>query len=214
MINYLKELFSRKENVEPPQIDDPLAQRISWGPLNSGGASFCTHCLKTIDHTQMEFRASWAFVLFICMFLIAGCLGVFFGSFEIYRQEGPTIATIAPLVIGLVFIIISFFFTSKIFKVFIFDKKIGFCWQEYRGFFKKILSQDKEQMTPLGNIHALQLVSEYCSGNKNSFYSYEINLVLKDGKRVNVVDHGNWQMIQQQVHELALFLGVPVWKYK
>jgi hypothetical protein len=42
--------------------------------------------------------------------------------------------------------------------------------------------------------------------------SYELNLVLKDGRRINVVDHGGADKIRTDAATLADFLGVPVWK--
>jgi len=68
-----------------------------------------------------------------------------------------------------------------------------------------------KHLAPLDQVHALQLVSEYCSGNKSSYYSYELNLVLKDGRRVNVIDHGNINRIRQDAQTLSNFLGKPVW---
>ncbi len=60
-------------------------------------------------------------------------------------------------------------------------------------------------------IHALQLISEYCRSDKNSYYSYELNLILEDGKRINVVDHGNLGKIRDQAATLSEFLRKPVW---
>ena len=57
----------------------------------------------------------------------------------------------------------------------------------------------------------MQLVSEYCRGNKSSFYSYELNLVLANGRRINVVDHGNIESLQKDARTLAAFLDIPVW---
>ncbi|RWX50781.1 hypothetical protein VU01_12641, partial [Candidatus Electrothrix marina] len=49
------------------------------------------------------------------------------------------------------------------------------------------------------------------SGNKSSYCSYEINLVLQDGSRINVVDHGKKNRIREDAHALAEFLGKPLW---
>ena len=43
------------------------------------------------------------------------------------------------------------------------------------------------------------------------FYSYEINLVLKNGRRVNVADHGDLDSLRADADMLANFLEVPVW---
>ena len=49
------------------------------------------------------------------------------------------------------------------------------------------------------------------SGNKNSYYSYELNLVLEDGSRVNVVDQGNLKRLRSDAQTLSRFLDKPVW---
>ena len=67
------------------------------------------------------------------------------------------------------------------------------------------------QQVRLNGVHALQLISEYVRGNKSSFYSYELNLVLDDGSRVNVVDHGALARLRDDARTLARFLGRPLW---
>jgi hypothetical protein len=49
------------------------------------------------------------------------------------------------------------------------------------------------------------------TGNKNSYYSYELNLVLDDGSRINVVDHGNLDRLRSDAQTLSRFLDKPVW---
>lgn len=67
-------------------------------------------------------------------------------------------------------------------------------------------------MTSLHNVRAIQVIGENCSGSKGSRYrSYEINLVLKDSSRVNVIDHGNLSQILLDAQQIATRLKVPVW---
>jgi hypothetical protein len=68
----------------------------------------------------------------------------------------------------------------------------------------------------LSDIHAIQLLQEYVStssssGSSSRYYSYELNLVLKDGNRLNVVDHGKLSLIRTDAEQLGQFLNVPVW---
>ncbi len=49
------------------------------------------------------------------------------------------------------------------------------------------------------------------TGNKSSYYSYELNLVLDDGSRINVVDHGNLDRLRGDAQTLSRFLDKPVW---
>lgn len=64
----------------------------------------------------------------------------------------------------------------------------------------------------LEDIHALQLLSEYCrGGKKRSYYSYELNLVLRNGRRINVMDHGDCKKLREDAQTLSEFLDKPVW---
>ena len=62
----------------------------------------------------------------------------------------------------------------------------------------------------LSQIHAIQIIPEWVSG-KNSFVSYEINIVLKDFSRHNIVDHGNIKKIREDAEKISMFLGVRMW---
>ncbi|WP_339137438.1 MAG: hypothetical protein WGN25_05270 [Candidatus Electrothrix sp. GW3-4] len=42
-------------------------------------------------------------------------------------------------------------------------------------------------------------------------YSYEIDLILKDGTRINAMGHGKKSKIQEDAKILAEFLGKPLW---
>ena len=61
------------------------------------------------------------------------------------------------------------------------------------------------------NLHAIQLIREHVRGSKNSYYSYELNLITKDLNRWNVTDHGNLRAIRMHAQVLGDYLGIPVW---
>ena len=63
----------------------------------------------------------------------------------------------------------------------------------------------------LNQVCAIQLIREYVSGNKSSYYSYELNLVCADGERINIVDHGSLPVIRNDGETLADYLSIPVW---
>jgi len=42
--------------------------------------------------------------------------------------------------------------------------------------------------------------------------SYEMNLVLTDGDRVNIMDHGKSKDVDESAQILGEFLAVPIWK--
>ena len=119
-------------------------------------------------------------------------------------------------------LIVFFFVTYKFFMPppSVFDKKIGWYWKG------KIIDDDIEQIKQqhdaieLSKIHAIQLLSEYVesklgptrsSTRQNPFYSYELNLVLKDGSRINVIEDINQRRLEKDASDLSDFLNVPVW---
>ncbi len=55
----------------------------------------------------------------------------------------------------------------------------------------------------LSSILALQLLSEFVSGSKSTYYSYELNLILNDGSCINVVDHGNRERLRGDASTLS-----------
>lgn len=68
-----------------------------------------------------------------------------------------------------------------------------------------------EQSVPLNKIHALQLIGEYYQSGRSSIHSYELNLVLNNGSRVNVIQHGVKLKLLSDAQLLSSFLAIPVW---
>jgi len=68
----------------------------------------------------------------------------------------------------------------------------------------------KKITAKLKDIKAIQLLREEVQEPDGRFFSYEINLVMKRGRRINVVDHGNEKTATRQAKRLAKFLDVPL----
>ncbi|MCI5139081.1 MAG: hypothetical protein D3922_11850 [Candidatus Electrothrix sp. AR1] len=93
----------------------------------------------------------------------------------------------------------------------VFDKRKGFFWKGRKVPYESGNWRDRKDCARLGEIHALKLIAERISGKDRSYYSYEINLVMKDGSRIQVVDHGDKNKVQEDAKALAEFLGKPLW---
>ena len=96
-------------------------------------------------------------------------------------------------------------------KPIVFDKVRGVFWKGRKKPGEVFDRRSLKNFTGLEVVHALQIISEYCRGSKSSYYSYELNLVLKDGKRINVVDHGSIRKLREDAEILSKFLSIPVW---
>ena len=106
---------------------------------------------------------------------------------------------------------VGFFMLRSGTKPIVFDRRAGFFWRGRTAPHETFNRDEIKDHAELDQIHALQILSEYIRGNKSSYYSYEINLVLKDGRRVHVVDHGNIHQIREDAAKIGEFLGRPVW---
>jgi len=190
--------------MKPTHLQDALADRIEWAPLVKGGTNFRTRRLAPIGSHRLEYRALRSSVMLSTLFITIGVAAVsapvlsayFFG---VVPEGWMSI----PLLGGGVFVAIGTVFLRKDVQRIALDK--------VRGEFRRGRTRIR-----LSDIHAIQVVGEllgsggmYTAAN---FESYEINLVLSNGSRANVVDHGDQlEHVRDDASQLARFLSVPVW---
>jgi len=211
--NLIKEAGQRIENFDTSAFDDPLALQTDWSPLKGGGSNFRTHNLLSENYNRTSFKASFGAKIFSSVFILAG-LGL--PSSQIYSafQNGGAIfdGDFLPLLLfGSVFSIAGAALFYSYAKPVVFDKTNGFFWKGWKAPGTTAIENPDKHSARLSNIHALQIISEYVRGDKKSYYSYELNLVLKNGSRLNVIDHGDVYRIREDAEVLSQFLGKPVW---
>ena len=64
---------------------------------------------------------------------------------------------------------------------------------------------------PFDEIHALQIVSKSCALRAYAYVSSELNLILKDGARHNIIDHQHHKSIRSDAQQLSTALRIPIW---
>ena len=208
-------LMTVQPAFDPSSLNDEVALKTKWTPAKAGGTNFGTHRLQEVSVDRVEFRARGIALLFPLLFMFVGLVsGV---GLSIAGLKGDMSMLYIGLPFGGVFFLVGYFIMRTWLTPRVFDRRLGFYWRGHKApqQFKQFKS-DKEASWPLQSIHAVQLISEYCPNNSssrdsNSCYSYELNLVFTDGKRVNVVDHGNHALIGEDARSLADFLAIPVW---
>lgn len=215
IINFIKQIliFRQIKPFDPASLQDPLALKTAWTPAKGGGSNFTTHRLYQRNTTKIELKPTIGALIFYWIFLLVG-IGITSGiliNFYFEQNRCFDMPILIALFIGLVFGIVGFFLLKTGTTPIVFDKTYSLFWKG------KILSgqiPEKElfkEACELQNIHAIQILSEFCRGNKSSYYSYEMNLILKDCSRINVVDHGSLQKLREDAKKLSVFLNVPVW---
>lgn len=202
------------ETVDTLAFDDPLAEKVDWVPAKGGGANFSTHKLVSNRDYRVEFHATMKAKLFYGVFLVVG-LGVLYqfsiskilaGYTDIFKLDF-LMTSIFGILFSAAGAAMLYFGTVPV----VFDKNAGSFWKGRAGDGKYLDKKKVKFSGLLSDIHALQLISEHCEGDDSSYYSYELNLILGDGQRINVVDHGNKKQVRQETATLSAFLEKPVW---
>ncbi|NER14740.1 hypothetical protein GWK08_14885 [Leptobacterium flavescens] len=193
----------------PPVFDDPegdaVAEKTSWAPLKKGGSNFVTHILKRegpdilrIKRTSVLNSFAWCFLLIGLNYVILTFYECYvldkWVSMDFWKAGKLFFISGGPFVLIGLFLIFSSSPSGKV------DRK------------KRIFSLGRTRI-PLADVYAVQVLSEFVQGSSSSgsFYSYEINLVMRNGERLNIMDHGAESYIIEDAHSLGRFLKVPVW---
>ncbi len=199
------------------KFNNPIAEKTEWSPLKPGGTSFRTH--EFYKKTgEARFKATKGNLMFSGIFMVIGLVvpvlmmtpAISSGSSS---EPLPFIVNFVPLV----FFFAGFFLFRVSTKPIVFSKTTGYFW---KGRLKGNESPEQKPLKEycrLRDIVALQIISEHVSGSSSSsgrsssFRSYEINLILQDAGRLNVIDHGKKIKLLEDAEKLAAYLGVPVW---
>ena len=115
----------------------------------------------------------------------------------------------APFCVGAILallILFAFFYNLKLRAAALFDLVDGM-------FYPKGFTRDGSGI-PLSLLDHLEIIKERCHTSKSSYDSYELNVVLKDGSRYNVLDHGNGRLLWSDAHKLAARLSLPLMDVK
>lgn len=188
--------------IDPTRFGDPVALNTEWTPGRNDGASFCTHRLVRVNPQKMEFRMTASTKALFYVFLVAGIimlLYVFSGHWSAF-----------PLCLGLGFTLVGggllYFKAAPL----VFDKSAGM-FLKGRTKAGQVPDHDNpKNMVALDSVHALQLLSKYVPAKK-PYYTHELNLVLKNGKRLTVISHADKSRIREDAQTLSGFLNTPVW---
>jgi hypothetical protein len=70
-----------------------------------------------------------------------------------------------------------------------------------------------DQSIPFNNVYALQVITSLAGGRGHGIYKCsELNLILKDGQRINLLNHGDELEFEDQERQISKLLNVPVWQ--
>lgn len=182
---------------------ETIKKTVSTKPEVSGGANFETHVLSQTRY-GFKFKPSLGYALFTLLFVGVAYAFLYAGiACYLETQNFEFLFSLVTLV-GAVFFIAGHYLLISYFSPIVFNKHSN---RFYRGFNK----QNPKKSTALSNIVALQIIGETISGENGNYKSFELNLVLKDASRINVVDHGKLKTIIIDAEVLSQYFNLPIW---
>lgn len=194
--------------MDPRRFGDSVALKTRWDPAAPhAGASFRTHRLVEAAPGRLEFRATAGNLGFGAVMVVAG-LGASVMAITIIVTQDDWRAIFVGL-IALAFVAGGVVHLRSEMRHRVFDRGARAFW----------IGKKPHQIPPgsaaacrLSDIHALQLIDERIQTRErdeggrwriNVFHSVELNLVLKNGERIPVVDHAKLDMLRSDAARLA-----------
>tara|TARA_R110002111_G_scaffold66446_6_gene108294 strand:- start:2743 stop:3408 length:666 start_codon:yes stop_codon:yes gene_type:complete len=205
------EIIEAKENKLYTDVDN-IKSKVDTSPLNSGGASFKTNVLIKESSSKILYKPSIGAAIFGFIFLAIGLGVLFFGIYPLFGNNF-NLAEVEwfLLIFGLIFTTAGSFMFYMFYMPRVFDKQIGYYYKAYSPGSHYRNRRSSKSHIPLKSIIAIQLIGEHVKNDKGSYKSFELNLVLNDGSRNNVIDHGNLKSIISDAEILSNFLNIPIW---
>ena len=194
--------------------DDSIKKNVSTAPLEPGGSNFKTHALVKKSASKLAYRPSAGSIRFSLIFLIIGLVVLFSGLFN-FSSFSINFSQVNWFMVlfGVVFAGVGGFLSYTFFTPRVFDKQLGLYYKTYKVNIHKNRGDSKKQVL-LKSIIALQIIGEQIRGKDRTYGSFELNIVLNNGSRENVIDHGNLKSIIDDAHVISNFLNIPIWHAK
>lgn len=204
------ETAQRREAEFLEGLEDPLAGRTAWTPIQTFASSSRTHVLK-VQGARAEFRPALGGLLGAGVFaLVGGGVVAFSAWMALFGGEHWLACLMTALLFGAPFLAVGVALIRAKVRPCVFDADRGYFWRTRHP--PEPGTAASERVAPLARVRALQLLREVSSdGDGGSTRFYELNLVLDDGSRVGVLKHGRLRPLRAEAEELADLLSVPLW---
>ena len=206
--------------LDPRYFDDPVAMRTGWEPLSPGGSRYTTNRLRESAPQVLSFQPtayrhyqSLVHLVSLLVFGNALIVSLLRDELNINRpDEWWVISMLVQILVGcgvtLVLLNRSIVVDANAAEVRLGLPRLG--WLNQFPWLRKLLCRS----LPFSEIHSIQLLDEEVRiPHEQMFWSYELNLLLRDGKRINLIDHRNQREICWDAGDLSRMMDVPIWDF-
>ena len=200
--------------IDKLRATDAIAQSVDWSPVKRGGNNYRTRELIESEQGRLEYKPAIVAKVITWAVLLQSA-PVFLGTIALVIIDRLSVSeAIAPFLFSGSAVIFGYYMWSVMCSPIVFDRESKMYWRGGSDVDSSKTSIHFEE------IHAIQLLSKRNIRTKKyhgnmrhryRFKSVELNLVLSDGRRVNVLDHSKVGMIKSEAASLGELIGVPVW---
>ena len=208
---FLKTLDTLKNSrsVRPPDyiLSDPEAGQADCNSLKSK-STLQFRKLRIVSSSQASFVAGMS-ERFKSLFVIGfgGLLGI---GTAFKLQETPEPGLVALMLIGLALMGVGVYLYRSADKPVYFDRKNNLFWTGKRPNLSGV-DAGPDSWCRISDLKAIQVLAERVLDEDGPDIIYELNLILADQSRRNVVRHATRKTIEQDGADLATWLDVPFW---
>ncbi len=177
---------------------DPVAAKTHWQSMAGGASNFKMQQLEETN-ADLIIKASFEVRLFCWAFIFTGLVPILLEYLWLWDDIGFILDPLlsASGIFVLVGMLLSWMFTAK---------RI-----EFNKVSKTI--HTSEHKFPFSDVYALQVITSLAGGHGHGIYrNNELNIVLNDGQRINLLNHGGVAAFEYQELQLSNLLNVPVWQ--
>jgi len=188
-------MFKSVENIK---------KSVSIKPLQPGGSNFKSHKLEQVSTSKLKYKPTVGAVIFCLLFLIIGLVVLGIALKPLLHILNLRNVNWFLIIFGSIFSIVGGAILFTMCKPRVFNKQNNIYYKSY-------ISNNSKHSIRLNSIIAIQIIGETIKSDNGSYGSFELNLVLNDGTRKNVVDHGNVKSIIDDAYIISKFLNIPIW---
>lgn len=192
---------------------DPVAARTKWKPARMGANKFRTHDLHQTAPHRIELRPVPKTAKIYKAVGIAGAaiLAVFVAVVALRGISGFSAEALLVPVTGVTLLAVGWGMLRLEMVPAVFDAQKGWYWKGPSDPAPTWANRTPKGAVKLADLHALQIIAKTWSGKYDEYTSHELNLILNDGQRINVMDHGDLAALQTQAAAVAALTGKPIW---
>ena len=188
-----------EEGAIPCNALNEIPTDLASSPASQESASFCSariiikNDVAVVRSSRQDHRFSFV--------MIAIGAGALFGGYRLFDVHDlfDMVGSLIPGFAGAVFLLIGLL-------MLIFPHRVRIDREAQQI---TVSGNTKKETSPLEKDDKLQILAKN-AGMQTPSKCYELNLVLHDGKRINLLSHGDGPLLRRDAHALADFLGCPI----